>query len=63
MPVLYDDDFATYGGTEPPTVFVWLIPILAVEAEFVNDRGWSRFEDVLEEMNPDFGDLERRPVV
>ena len=63
MPVLYDGDFATYDRSMPPTVLVWLIPILAAEAAFVRREGWSRFEDLLKHENPDFGDLNREPIV
>ncbi len=42
---------------------VWLIPITAREAEFIKLEGWSRFEDILVEKNPDFGDLNRASVV
>lgn len=35
IPVFFDDDLAAYEGTSPPTVFVWLIPLPAEDAEFV----------------------------
>jgi hypothetical protein len=63
MPVLFDSGFATYTGTTPPTVLVWLIPIHAVEASFVRSDGWNKFEDMLEINNPDLLDLERKPII
>jgi hypothetical protein len=42
---------------------VWLIPLLTEEANFVKDRGWSLFEDVLELENPDLMDLNRGSIV
>lgn len=63
IPVLHEEGLATYGGTQPPTVFVWVVPVHGVEAELVRSEGWDRFEDLLEQRNPDFGDLDRPPVV
>ena len=46
-----------------PIVLVWLVPITAAEAHYVNDRTWEAFEDLLEEVNPDLRDLGRASVV
>jgi hypothetical protein len=63
IPVLFDEGFSTYTDSSPHTVMVWLIPLLTEEANFVKDRGWSLFEDVLELENPDLMDLNRGSVV
>jgi hypothetical protein len=63
IPVLFDESFSTYTDSSPHTVMVWLIPLLTEEANFVKDRGWSLFEDVLELENPDLMDLNRGSIV
>lgn len=62
VPVFFDDDFATYRGSSPPTVLVWLIPLPREDAEFVKAQGWESFEDKLESAAVDFWDLNRPPV-
>jgi hypothetical protein len=62
LPVFFEDDFATYRESSPPTVLVWLIPLLPEDAEFVNTHGWEAFEDKLESAAVDFWDLNRPPV-
>lgn len=63
IPVYFPDALATFGGTAPPTVLVWLVPITHAEAHFVFAQGWSAFEDVLVERAPDLLDLKRATVV
>jgi antitoxin YqcF len=63
MPVIFDDEFATFEGTSPSTVFVWLIPIFENEAKYIQEYGWEVFEDVLEQQDPDLWDVVRKPVV
>ncbi|QKL55768.1 suppressor of fused domain protein [Ralstonia solanacearum] len=63
MPVIFPQGLELYSESTPPTVLVWLIPLLASEAGFVRQEGWSRFEDLLEERNPDVLDLNRPPLV
>jgi hypothetical protein len=46
-------------GSQPPTVFVWLIPQPADEAEYVKQVGWERYEDRLEAEGVDFWSLDR----
>lgn len=62
-PNVYPKGFATYTGTEPPVVFAWLIPVYESEARYITINGWSKFEDILEEKDPDLWSLERQPVV
>lgn len=63
IPVLHDKRLRTFEGTQPPTVFVWIIPIHDEEADFVRERGWEAFEDRLEAAEVDLCDLERESVV
>lgn len=63
LPVLFKDDFAVFRRTTPPTVFVWLLPIHAQEADFIQNEGWSAFEDFLVEKDPDLLDMQRESVV
>lgn len=63
IPVFLDDEFATFGGSQPPTVVVWVIPIYKSEADYVDENGWSKFEDLLAEKDPDLFSLERVPII
>ncbi|MDX3775727.1 suppressor of fused domain protein [Chromatiaceae bacterium AAb-1] len=63
IPVFMEDDFATIGGSQPPIVIVWSIPIYVSEADYIDLNGWSKFEDLLEEKNPDLFSLEREPII
>lgn len=63
IPTFMDDDFITFNGSEPKTVMVWIIPIHKREADFIDVNGWDKFEDILEEVDPDLFSLEREPVV
>jgi hypothetical protein len=58
-PVAYPDDLKIFRGTDPPTIFVWLIPVTHDEIHYVSNHGWSAFEDLIEKFNPDLCDLER----
>lgn len=62
-PVIFDDDLAVFEGSDPPTVFVWMIPIYAEEAEFIANYGWSKFEDILVDKDPNLLDFHRESVV
>ena len=59
IPVLHEEGLATWTGSEPATVFVWVMPLHGDEAELVRRQGWDRFEDLLESREPDFADLDR----
>ncbi len=63
IPVVFDEQLSVYRETTPPTIFIWLIPIRTEEAQFVEQHGWSAFEDQLEAVNPDLLDLKRKSVV
>jgi hypothetical protein len=62
VPVIFPPGIETYRGTSPATVVVWLIPLMKSEAEFIRGSGWSRFEDLMEEKDPDLLDMNRSPV-
>lgn len=40
----------------------WLVPISHGEAHFVMNRGWSAFEDLLSETQPNLVDIFRQPM-
>jgi len=63
IPVFMDDEFATFEETQPPTVVVWMISIYGSEADYVEANGWSQFEELLEEKDPDLFSLEREPII
>jgi hypothetical protein len=63
IPVFLDDEFATFNGSQPPTVIVWLMPIYKSEANFVDENGWDKFEDILEEKGADLFSLRRAPLI
>ena len=63
IPVIFPESLATLRDSTPPTVFVWMIPLLASEAAFVESSGWSEFEDCMEAANPDLFDIARGSIV
>ena len=63
IPTFMDDEFITYKGSHPNTVIVWLIPIHKPEADFIDINGWEKYEDILEELDPDLFSLDRGSVV
>lgn len=62
IPVVYDAALGQFDGTTPSTVFAWLIPITDDEAEFVQTRGWSEFELLLERSEADLLELRRSSI-
>jgi hypothetical protein len=63
MPVLHDERLRILEGTQPPTVFVWVVPLHEEEAGFVREHGWEAFEDRLEAAEVELCDLDRESVV
>jgi hypothetical protein len=63
-PSMFDDHFAVFEASEPPTVLVWTLPIVGAEPEFIRIRGWEAFEDQLEASDvADVWDLNRLSIV
>jgi hypothetical protein len=62
-PVIFPETLAQYDGDATATVIVWLVPLMGAECSFVKERGWSRFEDALENANPDLLHLNRPSIV
>ncbi|MBD8497389.1 suppressor of fused domain protein [Paenibacillus arenosi] len=63
-PAYYPEEFHVYeSGEELPIVQVWMIPITANEADYVLRYGWSQFEDILVEEDPDLIDFSRVSIV
>ena len=58
VPVIFDSEFYEAKGNVN-TIFVWLIPVLTEEIEFIHEYGWSNFEDKLEQVYCNFWDLNR----
>jgi Suppressor of fused protein (SUFU) len=51
IPVLFRDGFATFQSSEPPTVFVWLVPLHRKEALYAEKHGWEKLEDEFESLS------------
>lgn len=62
VPVVFGDEFGECDATDPPTVMVWLFPVLPEEVEMIRTAGWSAFEDALEAGDPDLFDLMRKAI-
>jgi hypothetical protein len=62
IPAVFPESLGVWHGSSPATVFDWLIPITTAEVRLVHDQGWSKFEDLLENKDPDLFDLNRASV-
>jgi hypothetical protein len=62
-PVIFPEGLALYDETSPPTIAVWLLPLVGNESLVAKKLGIDGFEDILEHANPDLLDLDRAPVV
>ena len=62
-PVYFQDGLSTFAGFAEPFLIVWLVPIAPIEAAFVQSHGWSRFETLLTEAQPDLLDMLRPAIV
>lgn len=60
VPGIFPETFRTFTGSEPPTIFAWVIPIYESEASFVTKFGWNEFETRMEKLDPDLLDLHRK---
>jgi hypothetical protein len=65
MPVYFPRSFYEFddGVEQVPIVQVWLVPITKKEANFVLQNGWSQFEDILEEKDPDLINFKRDSII
>ncbi|WP_335872619.1 suppressor of fused domain protein [Bacillus sp. 2205SS5-2] len=65
VPVYFPDSFHVFdaGNGEVPTIQVWMVPITKIEADFVMRNGWSKFEDLLVDIDPDLIDFTRASII
>lgn len=64
IPVYFPDKFHTFAiDKKSSIVMTWLIPITSEEARFINFNGWDKFEDILEEIDPDLVDFYRESII
>jgi hypothetical protein len=61
-PFIFERSFAIFGGTLPPTEFVWLIPVHPAEAEFKREFGEHALRHLFDHTKPDFFDLSRGEI-
>lgn len=59
-PVYFPEDFEEKNST---VRFLWLIPISESEFKFLHENGRAKFEELLEQLDPDLTRLDRKPVV
>ena len=62
-PTYFHEELTSFSGFPEPLVIVWLVPIHPAEARFIRSHGWQKFEEKLDEANPDLLDLGRAAVV
>lgn len=63
VPMIFPESFEVFDAAVPGIAFLWVIPIHEDEARFVRMNGWERFDELLEEKNPELWDLHRESVV
>jgi len=63
VPMIFPENFGVYRESIPKTIFPWVIPIHEEEANYVRANGWSKFECLLEDTNPELWDLRRSSTV
>lgn len=64
IPVYFSDTFQVYkDDLLGPIVMTWLVPVTSREAEFVRKNGWEKFEDILEEVDPNLIDMSRASIL
>ena len=55
------EEFELIRG-ETDLIFVWLIPIYPEEQNYCINSGWSAFEELINDQQPDFFDLKRNKI-
>ncbi|MGE7666860.1 suppressor of fused domain protein [Ureibacillus composti] len=64
IPVYFPDSFQIFHESkQQPIIQTWLVPITSKEAWFVRENGWEEFEDILEEIDPDLVDFQRKSII
>ncbi|QUJ67387.1 suppressor of fused domain protein [Photobacterium sp. GJ3] len=63
MPAYFDEGFYEYKGSKPSTVLVWAVPVFFEEYEYIINNGWEKFEDMLEELDPDLCSIKRESLI
>jgi hypothetical protein len=65
VPVYFPDSFFEFEveNENSSIAQVWLVPVTAREAAFVAQNGWSLFEDLLTEADPDLINFKRDSIV
>ncbi len=64
QPVYFPDGFHVFTlDDDQQVVFVWLVPITTLEANFIENHGWERFEKELLKQNPDLLDFNRSSML
>jgi hypothetical protein len=58
-PLYQPAEFNPFEGDDGRVVFWWLIPIYAIEAEFVEEEGWEAFEQLMWDLDVDPTDFTR----
>ncbi len=59
LPIYYPNAFWTFNAKEGQIVFCWLLPIKSKEQSYIQQHGWSAFEELLDKAEVDLFDLDR----
>jgi hypothetical protein len=63
MPVCFPEALKTFRSDEGyDVVIAWLVPMTLREAQYVREQGWEKFENLLEQKDPDLFDFDRLSV-
>jgi len=62
-PVIFPTGLDFYTESSPPTIVVWLVPLVGGEAVAAKKISNNGFEDIFEDKNPDLLDLNRVALV
>jgi len=59
LPIYYPSEMWTCPTDEGEVVLCWMLPITAAEWQFLSEKGWSKFESLLDQAPFDLFDLDR----
>ncbi len=62
-PLYQRPDFNPFDNGDVQVLFLWLIPVYAEEAEFIETEGWEAFERLMWELDVDPTDFVRDPWI